>query len=247
MKRIRHKLGFTGQELLKLAAVWVLLSGLMAYIFYNLWWMAIVFLPGLYPFLLMESRKKREKLREELNLQFKDALNSLAASLHAGYVIENALKEARQEITELYGKDSLMARELAYMISQMNLNRTAEEVFEEFGKRSGLEDVQNFASIFSLAKRSSGGLVSIMDATAGAISQKLETRREIKTIIQAKRYEQRLMNLIPLGMILYMRLGNGEFMQALYEGAGGRLLMTICFAVYLSAYYMGEKIVNIRI
>ncbi len=220
---------------------------LFAWLFYDTWLAAVFFLP-LWP---PVSRRIREhdidRKMEGGKLQFKDFLNSLAASMHAGYAVENAFREAYQEMAELYGKNALIPRELARMLRQMKLNRPAEEVLEEFGRRTGLEDARNFANIFKTAKRSSGNLAAIMSNSAETIGKKLETQREIQVLVQEKRYEQKVMNLMPLIMILYLRLGNGDFMEILYTTVSGRVLMTICLIVYLAAYYMAEKIVDIKI
>lgn len=229
--------------LLKAAAVFFLI----AWLFYDTWLAVLLFLP----FFRRTGRYIREldirKRQEEGRLQFRDFLNSLTASMHAGYAVENAFYEAYQELAELYGKNAFIPRELARMLRQMKLNRPSEEVLEEFGKRSGLEDAQNFASIFKIAKRSSGNLAAIMSDTAETIGKKLETQREIQVLIQEKRYEQKIMNIMPLAMILYLRLGNGEFIEILYTTMAGRVIMTACLLVYLLAYRMAEKIVNIRI
>lgn len=220
---------------------------MFAWLFYDTWLAALFFLP-LWPSV---SRRIREHTAgrkvEGGKLQLKDFLNSLAASMHAGYAVENAFRESYQEMAELYGKNALIPRELARMLRQMQLNRPAEEVLEEFGRRTGLEDARNFASIFKIAKRSSGNLASIMSDTAETIGKKLETQREIQVLVQEKRYEQRVMNLMPLAMILYLRIGNGDFMEILYTTISGRVLMTVCLLVYLAAYCIAEKIVDIKI
>ena len=125
----------------------------------------------------MKKNGNRKKT-EEGNMQFKDFLHSLSASMRAGYAVENAFYEAYQELAELYGKNAFIPKELARMLHQMKLNRPAEEVLEEFGKRSGLEDAKNFAGIFKAAKRSSGNLSTIMSNTAETIGKKLETDRK---------------------------------------------------------------------
>lgn len=238
-----QELGGSLPGLLKAVAVFLLI----AWLFYDSWLALFLFLP----FFRRTGRYIREldrrKRLEEGRLQFRDFLNSLTASMHAGYAVENAFQEAYQELAELYGKNAFIPRELARMLRQMKLNRPAEEVLEEFGKRSGLEDAKNFAGIFKIAKRSSGNLAAIMSDTAETIGKKLETQREIQMLIQEKRYEQKIMNVMPLAMILYLRLGNGEFISILYTTMAGRVIMTACLLVYLLAYRMAEKIVNIKI
>lgn len=220
---------------------------LISWLFYDTLWAAGLLLPFWKPVSIYIHKKSEARKRTEGEVQFKDFLNSLSASMHAGYAVENAFREAYQELAELYGKNAFIPRELARMLHQMKLNRPAEEVLEEFAGRSGLEDAENFAGIFKIAKRSSGNLVSIMENTAETIGKKLETQREIRTLVQEKRYEQRIMNIMPLAMILYLRMGNGELMEILYTTLAGRAVMTACLLLYLAAYCMAEKIVNIKV
>ena len=49
-----------------------------------------------------EKRKRREQQKETLLLQFRDAMQSVAAALQAGYSMENAWRESEKEMTELY-------------------------------------------------------------------------------------------------------------------------------------------------
>ena len=55
------------------------------------------------------------------------------------------------------------------------------------------------------------------------------------------------MNIMPLAMIFYLRMGNGEFMNILYTTFAGRVIMTVCLLIYLASYYIAEKIVDIKI
>jgi tight adherence protein B len=224
-----------------------LITCFFSYLFYDHYLPALFALPLFYPFRRLLQKKLLERERRKLNLQFKDALSSLAASLHTGYAVENAMREARKEMVLLYGSDAVMVGELSEMLRQMGIGKTVEDVWDAFAARSGIEDVANFAQVFRIAKRNSGGLVSIIDVTAETIGDKIDTEREIQTILQAKRYEQMIMNVVPLLMILYMRMGNGEFMSVLYTSWLGRGLMTGCLIVYLVAYKIAEKIVSVRV
>lgn len=237
--------GFTGRLLGIGKTVAVFFA--FAWLFYDTWLAVLLFLPltrsvGRY-IRKLDARKRLDEGR----IQFRDFLNSLTASMHTGYAVENAISEAYHELAELYGKNAFIPKELERVLRQMKLNRPAEEVLEEFGRRSGLEDARNFASIFKIAKRSSGNLAAIMSNTAETIGKKLETQREIQVLVQEKRYEQKVMNIMPLAMIFYLRMGNGEFMNILYTTFAGRVIMTVCLLIYLASYYIAEKIVDIKI
>lgn len=219
----------------------------LSYLFYDSLWFAICLMPGIYFYFQYCKEICKKRRQDELSIQFKEGLLALTASLQAGYVIENAYQEALEGVASLYGKDCYMAQEFSYMLHQMSINKTAEEVMEDLGKRSGIEDIQNFSSVFMIAKRSNGGLGKIMDRTVGTIAEKIEVQREIQTMIQGKRLEQTIMNIVPLGMILYMRISNPGFMDILYSSIAGRLLMTGCLVGYGTAIWMAEKIIKISI
>ena len=55
------------------------------------------------------------------------------------------------------------------------------------------------------------------------------------------------MCVVPLGMMLYMRFSFFEFLSVLYGNTLGVLVMTVCLAVYIAAYRIGKKIIQIEV
>lgn len=238
---------FTKKEWFGYGAVYFAAVTIVGYLFYNSIWFSVVMILFLFPYYKLVQKREAQKRLEKLKDEFKDALTALTASLHTGYAIENAFREAYAELLLLHGENALIVQEFNYMLKQMRVSRTVEEVVQEFAVRSGLEDIQNFAQVFSMANRSGGKLISIMDAASETISQKIEVEREILTMIQGKKLEQRIMSIVPIAMIAYLRVGNGEFMNVLYESLIGRVVMTGCLIGYLAALWLGEKIMEIKI
>ena len=58
-------------------------------------------------------------------------------------------------------------------------------------------------------------------------------KREIDTVITAKKMEFQIMSVIPLGIIGYMRLSFPEFMAGLYGNLPGAAFMSICLGAYI--------------
>ena len=133
-------------------------------------------LPGSLAGIFLERRTRLERRRKKLAEEFKESMVILASSLAAGYSMENALKASVEELETLYGRDGLVAREFSYMVQQLGMNRPVEGLLADFARRSGLEDIQSFADVFAVAKRSSGDLGSIMRHTAEVIRDKMQVR-----------------------------------------------------------------------
>lgn len=220
---------------------------LVSYTFYRSLALFLVLLPiGLcYPWHQRQTLMRRRL--EQLNQEFKEGAMVLAGALAAGYSVENAFSNSLRELKLLYGEQSLIGREFAYLCEQMGMNRPVEQVLWEFGQRSGLEDIQNFAEVFSVAKRSGGDLVSILNHTAQVIADKSQVREEIRTMTASKQFEQRIMNLIPFLIVFYVDMTSPGFFGMMYATAVGRVIMTVCLAVYGAAYWMAGRILDIHV
>ncbi|MBP3926535.1 MAG: type II secretion system protein F [Clostridium sp.] len=220
--------------------------GITAYVFYRSWIAFLVLLPAgcLWPQWKRESCRKQRQ--EKLRVQFKEAIRILASSLTAGYAVENAFAAGEAELRELYGEEGMMTKEFSYIVSQLSMNRPVEALLLEFGSRSGIEEVMQFAEVFAVSKRSRGELVPVVNHVVHVISDKLQVREEILTMTAEKRLEQRVMNLMPYGIVLYVDLTSPGFFSPMYETAAGRLVMTACLLMYGISLLLSRRILRME-
>lgn len=218
-----------------------------AMLFFNSLWACIPGLPFLWFFWKWTGQEKARQRQQELKLQFREGIRSMSAALQAGFCVENALREAARDLRMLEWREAYMARELEEMQHKIEASETVEQVFQSFARRSGMEDAQVFADIFAAAKRSGQDLTRVIGNTVRTIGEKMETEREISMILASRRYEQSIMSLMPLGMLLYLRLTSGGFLEVLYESLAGRGVMLVCLLAYLAIWRLGKRLVQIEI
>ena len=168
-------------------------------------------------------------------------------NLKAGYSVENAFREAKKDMDLLYGEKSLISRHFERICKGLKNNIPLEKLLFAFGQESQNTDIQEFAGVFAVAKRSGGNMTEIIGRSISVISQKVEVEKEIDVLISAKRMEARIMNVVPFFIIFYINLTSRGFFEPLYHNVFGIVLMTICMAVYIAAYLLSEKIVNISV
>ena len=220
---------------------------LLGRLFYDSWIAAVVLSPLLVPVLKRERKLLQLKRRRETGIQFKDAIRAVAASQRAGYSVENAFLEARNDMVSLYGKDARICKELDVIGKGIKNALTLEDMLQNFAKRTGHPDILEFADIFRVAKRGGGNLTQVIADTVKVISDKAEAERQIGVIIAAKRTESRLMEAVPLLIILYIGFTNSGFFEPLYHNVIGVVIMTVALALYLAAYLMIETIIDIEV
>lgn len=199
----------------------------------------------LYP--LFKRGDLKNKRRKRLNLEFKEGIVILSSFLSAGYSVENAFSASVRELAVMYGREGLITREFTHLESRFRMNRPVEQALIEFGDRSGLDDVKNFAQVFAAAKRSGGELVSIINHTSGVIRDKVQIQEEIAAMTASKQFEQKIMNLIPFFLVAYIDFTSPGFFGLMYSSGLGRGIMTVCLAVYVSAFYLSQRLLRIEV
>ena len=217
---------------------------LVSYLFYHSLLAMVLVIPFYPVFLRMKAQVLLQKQKSMLQEQFKEAICALATALGAGYSIENAWKEARKEVEKLFGEHALIVQELNHMLAHLEMNVSLEELLSDFALRSGLEDVGSFCQVFLFVKRSGGDFIGIIHATANRISRKVDLQREIITDLAARRLESRVMNMVPMFMLLYLNLTSPGYFDLLYGNLSGVIIMSLCLLFYLLAYVWSERMLQ---
>ncbi|MDF9842025.1 tight adherence protein B [Paenibacillus sp. PastF-1] len=232
---------------LKLAAL--LAGGLLmfgiGYLFYHQLLISLLLVPaGAYaPRMLRQYLKDRR--RSALNLQFKQTLFSLSSSLSAGRSVENAFREAVADLQLLDPEgNSDMLAELSIICTRMEYNQPVEEALHDFSRRAGMEDVERFADVFTVCKRTGGDLVEVVRRTSTIIGEKLDIQQDIAVSIAQKKFEAKALLAAPLLMVLFMSLTASDYMQPMYTGAG-MAISTLSLAGLFLCYRWTTKIMDI--
>ncbi|MCF0134428.1 MAG: type II secretion system F family protein [Blautia sp.] len=247
MKTDYSEYHFTVKEYLKYGVLGVALCGMINYLFYQRMWLMFLSLPVIW---LVYRWKKKELIsarKRRLNYQFRDALNAMSVAVQAGYSVENAVKACVRDLSMLYEKDEDILVEFRYIESQLQLSVQVEELFLDFGERSGIEDIRNFAAVFQTAKRTGGDMNHIIRKVSEMLSEKIDVKKEIEATLAAKKGEQLIMSVMPAGIILYLKFTSPGLLDVMYESTVGVIAMTVCLVIYAIAYYLGIKIVDIEV
>ena len=247
LKRDYSHYHFTVKEFMKYTGQAVALCAVADYLFYRSAWVLLLMIPALVFYLKWQQNRMIRERRKKLNYQFKDALTSLSVAVQAGYSVESAIKTCVRDLERVYGKGTDIVEEFRYIESQQHISVPLEELFLDLGSRSQVEDIENFASVFYTAKRTGGDMNRVIQKVARMLGDKIDVKKEIEATLAAKKSEQMIMSLMPAGIIMYLQLTSPGFLSVLYGNPFGIAAMSICLAIYATAYWLGRKIVDIEV
>lgn len=218
------------------------------YLFYRS--ILISLLSGVLIHWMMPFVRKRmaAKRMEVLNMQFKDLLYSLSASVASGRQMEEALIEAEEELSVMYGKGEPIMKELRHMKISMVENRESDKtLLKDFASRSKSEDINNFVQVYITCRNMGGNLEKIIGHTTEILTDKMNIDREIRAITSQKKTEGRIISVMPLLMLLMLNIFSYSYIEPLYTTVAGRMVMTAALAATAYGMYLMEKISDVRI
>lgn len=200
----------------------------------------VMIIPGMrkYKIYLMEKRLK------DLLLQFRDMMESLTSSLSTGKNTQGAFQDAYADMENIYGRKADIVHEIELIVNGLYNGQNIDNLLQNFAARSHLDDIESFATTFEVTNRYGGDLKKVVGETRQIINDKIETEQEIETLLTANKNELNIMTLMPFVIMLTLNgLGN---MSIVENTPVNVLTKIIALGLFVAAYLMGRKIVDIK-
>lgn len=196
-------------------------------------------------FLPVRSRQLAEKRRDTLRRQFRDMLESLTASLAANSTVRDAFSSAYTDMCMQYSDDALISKELDQFRRAEQINVTLDVMMDDFAKRSGVEEIQDFNNVFQVCYGPGGNMSRVINQTHDIICERMEVEDEIQAKIHANEMELNIIMLAPVLIVALMRSANETFAQNLASPVGVAAV-TGALVLFAIAYIWGQKIIAVR-
>ena len=196
-------------------------------------------------FLPVRSRQLAEKRRDTLRRQFRDMLESLTASLAANSTVRDAFSSAYTDMCMQYSDDALISKELDQFRRAEQINVTLNVMMDDFAKRSGVEEIQDFNNVFQVCYGPGGNMSRVINQTHDIICERMEVEDEIQAKIHANEMELNIIMLAPVLIVALMRSANETFAQNLASPVGVAAV-TGALVLFAIAYIWGQKIIAVR-
>ena len=235
------------KEKITWSAVGMIFVFAIGFIFYrSIIWSFVLSLIGLY-YPKVKTKEIIHERKEELLREFKEALYAISASLSAGKSVPVAFKDAYEDLLIIFEDDkAFILDELQFIIRRLDRNETVEESLNEFAERSTLEEVQSFADVFTACTRTGGNLKDVIQNSSVIIGEKIEIKQEIQTLLSGKKFEGRLLTIMPIALVLFLEISAPDFINPIFK-ASGRIMMTFSLFIIGVAALWVRKIINIEV
>ena len=197
-------------------------------------------------FLPIRTQQIVEKKRRKLNTQFRDMLEALTTSLGAGKTVVDSFRAVYEDLKIQYDESADILKELEIILSGMDNNVAIEDLLQDFGTRSGIEDIYSFANVFKICYRKGGNIKDTIRNTHAILSDKMEISEDIETIVTANKNEQNIMMVMPIGLVGMIKMLSADF-AANFATPAGIIATTIGVGLFVASYYVGKMVLDIKV
>ena len=189
---------------------------------------------------------KKEKRQKALAKQFRDMLDTITTSIGAGKNIPEAFLTARNDLAVQYSEDSDIVHEIDVINDGIRNSVLIEDLLEDFGERSGIDDIKSFANVFKICYKKGGNIKDVIRNTHSILSDKMTIKEEIETLVTANKFEQNIMIVMPVALIALIKFSSPDF-AANFTTTTGIISTTIAVALFVVSYFIGRKILKIKV
>lgn len=212
----------------------------------------IIFAAVVIPLVPGIERSARQELavrrRRQYMVEFKDFLFMASTSIGAGRSMKEAIGESIPSLKNIYGEDSVLAGELGKAYERMDSGGESDiTVLTDLAAASGLEDVYDFVTVYTICKSTGASLITALGRAAGVIIDKMTIERETEEMVRRKETEGMIIFVMPVIVILFLNLCAPDYIAPLYETLAGRIIMTGVVATAAGIYVMIQKIIKVDI
>lgn len=197
-------------------------------------------------FLPVRNQQIVDKNKSMLARQFRDMLDGLTTSLGAGNNIPNSFMSVQKDMKVQYEEGSFILKELDVIVDGFNNAIPIEQTLNDFGRRSGNDDIESFANVFEVCNRQGGNIQEVIRNTHAILSDKMAVKEDIETVVTSSKNEQNMMLFMPVLLVGMIKLSSKDF-GAYFATPVGVICTTIAVIMFGVAYYVGKKILDIKL
>lgn len=194
---------------------------------------------------LMRLRQWEEGRREQLALQFKEALTSITYSLRAGTSLGNALEQALTDLHRIHaGHPEPIVEEFEGLVRQCRLGVPVEVALAQWADRVGLEDVQDFVSATLIIRRRGGNLSEVIERICETISWKIVAQVQLRALTAEKRSEANILITAPAVVLALLSVLSPHYVKPLFVSAAGQTVLFIGVVCNVLAFFAVRKVLE---
>lgn len=205
------------------------------------------FIVSLFTILLLPYFKKHSVKRKKTRivLEFQDFIYLIDGSLKGGRSFDNALIDAKNNLFNMYGEDTLLGKELEKIVYWNKIGINYEKGFHMLENEYQIVFFKEFGNVLGITRNKGGSFKEVLEQTNITLSERLEVEREITTLLAKQRIEVLILRVIPFVMLLALRFLYPEMIKFLTTNIIGITTLLVVGMLFAFSFYISNKLMEV--
>ncbi|HPJ21179.1 MAG TPA: hypothetical protein PLP30_06865 [Clostridia bacterium] len=195
---------------------------------------------------LLDGKSAKQRYMMSMETRFRNFLICLEPLLGTSENFSTAYAKAVEDYGRMHGSDNLLPI-LISGTARFRVNSMAGDVVRHIAEKTKLEDAWLFAGSLEGSEETGSNVVEITGHTLGIITEKIQLKNELVTMLSGRRFEHMIVSIMPAVILVLLTAGAESYMEPLYETVAGRLVMTAAGAIFGLSWYTGKKITSLEV
>jgi tight adherence protein B len=231
---------FTVEEMLLTISAVVLISVFLGSALTGNKVLGIIFGVGVIPVFKISINNRIHKKMVKLEGQLCDALDMIVSSLRGGFSFLSAL--------ELISKDmpNPIGGEFGKVVKEISLGVTFERALNNLVERVPSEDLKLIVIATVIQIQTGGNLSEILNNISSTIRERLQLKREVKTLTAQGKISGLIVGLLPVFLFVVIFMISPDYMKLLVTNIIGIMMLSGAVMNMTIGFLIIKKIVNIK-
>jgi len=182
-----------------------------------------------------------QRRRQAFQRQLPDVLRMLAGALRSGFSLQQALQTVAQEVEEPIGT------ELRRASAQVRLGQPIETAIADAGLRMSNPDWDIAVGAIRIQREVGGNLAELLNRVSDTMVERQRLRMDVKTMTAEGRISAVALGLLPIGIGIFMYVGNPGYVSVLFDDPLGRSLLAGSGLLAVVGFFWIKKTVTIKL
>ena len=216
-------------------------GGLLVWLFFPLWWVAVLVGAGLFWAPIYKIARDRSNRFAEFEEQLPDALDSMVRALKAGHPFNETLRLVGEE------QKGAVAHEFGLTFADINYGNDVRRAMLGLLERMPSATVMMLVTSVLLHRETGGNLTEILERLSSLIRGRFRFQRKVKTLTAEGRMSAWVLVAVPFVLVIALMVIQPDYLPMLVKEPTGQKLIMAAFAAMLLGVLWIRKIIRIQV
>lgn len=181
----------------------------------------------------------KAKRKENFEKQLQPAVSLIRNSVESGFNILQAMGIVAEEM------DAPISEEFTRVLHECNIGKDLDVALYNILNRMPSEELKLFITAVLIQKEVGGNLNEILEVILQTIKDRLQIKRELKTLTAQGKLSALIVTLLPVVLAFFLYIINPEYMSPLFTNPLGKIMIGVAILGELVGLFFISKIIKI--